>query len=151
MWSGNTDAADQEEMYMNKMVETSLIEDNIFSFYLTGLDGDSYIDYGKANPAAMSDPSQLVYMDVIDDTPWWTEYVTGLRIHTGVDEETSETIYESYSLPKVEGVTDTGSSCLIGPTKYMNTIRDKIAERTPSATWYNDLNNYIFWCEDIAA
>ena len=125
MWSGNSPSLDQEEMFMNKMVETSLIDKNIFSFYLTGVDGDSYIDFGEPNPAAMSDPADLVYMDVIDDTPFWTEYVTGIRFETGVDSN-GDLTYESYSIPASKSETDSGSSCIIGPTKYINTIRDKI-------------------------
>ena len=46
---------------------------------MTDTDNDSYIDFGTPNTAAMSDPADLIYIDIIDNNIWWTEYVTGVR------------------------------------------------------------------------
>lgn len=40
-------------MYMPQFATDSDITENTFSFYMTGLDGQSYIDFGTPNDAVM--------------------------------------------------------------------------------------------------
>ena len=64
---------------MNKMMTDSTIDQQVFSFYLTDLQGSSYIDFGAPNTAVMSDVNDIIYIDIIDDDAWWTNYVEGIR------------------------------------------------------------------------
>ena len=76
MWSGNKAGySDQHKMIMYALAEQSVITENVFSFFLTGEAGDSYIDFGTPNTAAMSAAEDLVWIDVIDDNDWWTANV----------------------------------------------------------------------------
>ena len=59
-------------MIMNKMFSDSTIDEKVFSFYLTGESGSSYIDFGTPNTAVMSDPSSILYIDIQDENRWWT-------------------------------------------------------------------------------
>ena len=48
LWSGNTADEDYDltEMLIPTMKEQGVITTEMFSFYLTGLEGESYIDFG---------------------------------------------------------------------------------------------------------
>ena len=76
---------------------------------MTDLSGDSYIDFGAYNEAAMSDPADLIWIDIIDNDIWWTEYVTGVRWGPEMNDPVE------YAVDSTKGLTDTGSSCIIGP------------------------------------
>lgn len=62
MWSGR--GQDVDELWMYSMIGDTSIVSNTFSFFLTGKDGASYIDFGEPDTAAMSDPNDLIYIDV---------------------------------------------------------------------------------------
>ena len=68
----------------------------------------------------MSDPADLIYIDIIDNNIWWTEYVTGVRWGDSLGDPTE------YYVESTEGLTDTGSSCIIGPYGPVATIRNTI-------------------------
>ena len=52
MWSGSWSLYDTTEMFMYAMDATSDITENTFSYYLTGTDEQSYLDFGAPNTAA---------------------------------------------------------------------------------------------------
>ena len=52
----------------------------------------------------MSDPSEMVELSVVENDPWWTNYVTGFRIGKELDQAWAIT-------PKL-AFTDSGTSCL---------------------------------------
>ena len=126
MWSGNSDDADQSEMFMNVIMDHGDLAEQTFSFYMAGLDSDSYIDFGTPNSAAMD--GSPVYMDTLDGNPWWSQSVTGFRFDSNTDSDQTE--YEVTSL--TEAITDTGTSCMSGPhleMDYINSVViNKIAE-----------------------
>ena len=95
---------------MNKMIDDSTIDQKVFSFYLTDLQGSSYIDFGTPNTAVMSDVNDIIYIDIIDDDAWWTNYVEGIRFGDLMNDVTE------YALTRSTALTDTGTSCVIGPT-----------------------------------
>ena len=107
-------------MIMNKMLTDSTITEKVFSFYLTDLDGSSYIDFGTPNTSVMSDPSDIIYIDIIDDDVWWTAKIEGLRWGSNMNDSTE------YMITQANALTDTGSSCIIGPTSEVNSIRNSI-------------------------
>ena len=51
-------------MIMHKMYSDSTIDEKVFSFYLTDLTGSSFIDFGTPNTSLMSDPANIVYIDI---------------------------------------------------------------------------------------
>ena len=63
----------------------------------------------------MSNPSDLIYIPSLNLGGWWTAYVTGWR-WDGTSTE--------YAAGAKVGITDTGTSCLYGPSGIMNHIRD---------------------------
>ena len=118
LWSGNKSAAIQEEMIMNKMFDDSTIDEKVFSFYLTDLAGSSYIDFGTPNTAVMSDPADIIWIPIEDDDYWWTAKVQGLRWGSLMNDSTE------YMITEADALTDTGTSCIIGPASEVNSIRN---------------------------
>ena len=88
MWSGNRSGADTTEMFMYKMYPDSTITERTFSFYMTGLDGQSYLDFGAPNPTLMADVP--IYIDIQDENLWWTEQLVGFRWSADFDAEQTE-------------------------------------------------------------
>jgi len=76
---------------------------------LTGTSGSSYIDFGTPNPSIVTDSSKVVYLDILDENPWWTQKITGFRWGDDWDDDTE------YKIPSAEAITDTGTSCIAGP------------------------------------
>ena len=79
MWSGNVRGYDTTEMFMYSLLDSGVIDLNIFSFYLTDQDGGSYIDFGEPNTSVMSDPNNILYLPIKANDYWWTSEVTGIR------------------------------------------------------------------------
>lgn len=117
MWSGNRNGYSDAEMLQPGLFDDNVITQNVFSFYLTGLFGTSYIDFGAIDTSLVTDTNDILWMDILDNDYWWTQKVTGFR-WDGEDIE-----YEIYEM---NGITDTGSSCIIGPSAYINLVQDSI-------------------------
>ena len=115
MWSGNRSGYDSTELFMQTLAATSDISENIFSFYLTGLEGESYIDFGTPNPAVTTETP--IYIDIEDEDYWWTAELTGFKWGSGMSDK------KEYKLSKGPlALTDTGSSCIIGPKSEVKRI-----------------------------
>lgn len=141
LWSGNKSGNFDEEMFMHKMYTDSTIDEKVFSFYLTGLSGSSYIDFGTPNTAVMSDPADIVYIDIESEDRWWTAQLQGLRWGSLMNDETE------YSITSASALTDTGTSCIIGPADAVFSIRNQILNTVESvvtdAKW-----DYTFDCSE---
>ena len=94
------------------MAKAGAITEPTFSFHLSGLAGKSYIDFGTPNSAAMKggDPSQVIYIQSIAGKIHWTNYITAMRFTSNTSDLSTK------SLTKTEATTDTGSSCILGPS-----------------------------------
>jgi len=57
----------------------------------------------------MSDPADLVWLDVLPGNFWWTNWIEGVRF--------GESLEQAYAVPKVAALTDTGSSCVLVSTQ----------------------------------
>ena len=143
LWSGNKSAAVQEEMIMNKMFTDSTIDEKVFSFYLTDLDNSSYIDFGTPNTAVMSDEADIIYIDIEDEDYWWSAKVQGLRWGSQMNDDTE------YSIVEANGLTDTGTSCIIGPSAEVLSIRNSILALSDDVQ-ENSSWDYTYPCEDAA-
>lgn len=127
MWSGNVSGYDTTEMFMYKMAADSDIDANIFSFYLTGEDSQSYIDFGTPNAAVSTDAP--IYIDIDDENEWFTADITGFRWGEGRSE---------YELKKARSaITDTGTSCIIGPRKEVKRIMRKILNKVDGRVYWS--------------
>ena len=103
---------------MYKMFADSTIDENVFSFYLTDQLGSSYIDFGTPNTAVMSDPADIVYIDIDDDNIWWTAPIQGMRWGSSMNDDTE------YAIESIDALIDTGTSCIIGPSAAIFSIRN---------------------------
>ena len=79
-----------------------------------GSTGLTYIDFGTPNTSVMSDPNDLIWIDSINYGGWWTNFVFGWR-WTGSSTE--------YGTTPAWALTDTGSSCIMGPKEVVDGIR----------------------------
>ena len=143
LWSGNYSAANQDEMIMNKMFDDSTIDEKVFSFYLTDLANDSYIDFGTPNTAVMSDPADIIWIPIEDNDYWWTAKVQGLRWGSLMNDSAE------YMLTEADALTDTGTSCIIGPSSEVNSIRNAMlalsSDVQSDSSW-----DYTYPCSDAA-
>ena len=116
-------------MLMNGLcADSASMKDNcVFSFYMTDHSGSSYIDFGAINTAIVTDTSKLVTMDIIEEEFWWAQWVTGFRWGNEWTDDQTE-----YKINKEYGMTDTGSSCIIGPPRTIDYITRTILSTSDS-------------------
>ena len=103
-------------LYVPALFAAGVISENIFSFLITGdanTTGNSYIDFGTPDTSVMTSESDIVWIPSTSVGGWWTNNVTGWR-YTGSSNE--------IGLPSTWALTDTGTSCLIGPSSVVNTV-----------------------------
>ena len=145
MWSGITDSADQSEMFMNGLMANGGISEKTFSFYLTGVDGDSYIDFGAPNESVMD--GDITWIEINETSDWWTSDLTSFRF-----DSTHRTTGQDFLIRSgvTEALTDTGTSCMTGPKEDMEFIIDQIiAQIEETVTVYTDDDwGYQFECPD---
>lgn len=69
-------------LYIDALKEQGLISERVFAFFLSNeLDEDvapSYMDIGYFDPSSMSRADDLVWLDVLPDDFWWSNYVEGI-------------------------------------------------------------------------
>ena len=107
-------------LVIQELYAANKITDDVFAFWLGGEDENSYLDIGTILDDGMRDPDELVWLDVVEDDFWWTNYITGLRT-TSVDGEVLE-----YAIDTSYGMTDTGTSCIYVPTDFYNSFMNMV-------------------------
>ena len=126
-------------MFMYKMYPDSTISERTFSFYMTGLSGQSYIDFGTPNTAIMTSASDILWMNILSEDYWWSQYITGFKWGSTMNDATE------YKIDTISALTDTGTSCIIGPTSAVASIRNQILNLatnvSTSSSW-----DYLFDC-----
>lgn len=89
-----------------------------------------------------------IYIDIQDENPWWTEQLTGFRWEASFDADQVEYAITSAT----DAITDTGSSCIVGPSAEVdyitNTILTEIA-KTKTVEAHNGWGA-LFECPVIA-
>ena len=68
----------------------------------------------------MSDPADIIYIPILDDDYWWTAKLQGLRWGSLMNDSTE------YMITEADALTDTGTSCIIGPSSEVNSIRNSM-------------------------
>ena len=125
---------------MPELYRAGSINQNVFSFFLTGLEGSSYMDFGKPNPNAMSNEDDLVWIQSRNINNMWTNYINGFRWRgDGIDRD-------EYYLANTFALTDTGSSCILGPSDTINYIVSNV-ENLVGDTYQDSRWGMLFWCD----
>ena len=62
----------------------------------------------------------MVWLDVVDNDFWWTNYVEGVKFRRPDGKETS------FSVQKAKATTDTGTSCVYMPYQYYESVLEQI-------------------------
>ena len=109
---------------------------------MTDLNNDSYIDFGTPD-ASIIGSTEVIYITIEDENYWWTSHVTGFRWGSSMNDSTE------YIIPETEGLTDTGSSCIIGPSYQLTPIMNTILNLSDTVTRDNSWD-YLFDCDDAA-
>ena len=93
----------------------------MFSFYLTGHEEESYIDFGPYDEQKITSIEDLVWLDVNPGEKLWSNSVTGLRW--------SHKSTELYKFERTRAFTDTGTSCILGPQDYIEWILETLEDQ----------------------
>ncbi len=102
---------DSGPILVEKLYEGKIISEPVFGWYLTGLENESYMDIGILTEDSIREGEQLVWMPVVNDDFWWTNFITGVKIND-----------LAYSLPHAYALTDTGTSCVYVPTSVYSRL-----------------------------
>ena len=110
---------------------------------MTNQSDQSYIDFGTPDASIIGDGSEIFWLSKDDPySPWWTNEVRGMKWKDVMNDT-----YETTFTP-TEAITDTGSSCLIGPSEYVDIIYNSILAQT-SVSVEDPSWGDIYWCSDI--
>ena len=86
----------------------------------------------------------VTYIDIEENNPWWTNRLTGFRWESSFDADQVEYAITTSNT----AITDTGSSCIVGPAEEVdyiyNTIIAAVAETT--VVYEHDSWGHIFSC-----
>ena len=116
----------------------------MFSFLITGdanTTGNSYIDFGTPDTSVMTSESDIVWINSTNVGGWWTSNVIGWR-YTGSSDE--------IGLTSTWALTDTGSSCLYGPSSVVNTVIADATALLTGPTIYDAGWGILFECAQTA-
>jgi len=130
-------------MFILEMAIDNAITEKKFSWYMSGLSGSTYIDFGAPN-TAVYDASNLIKMSIKSDNYHWTNTITGIRWKTNSNDKTE------YKFTEKNALTDTGSSCIIGPASEVNYFKNTILNMIPNVETHSSWS-YQFDCSDSSA
>lgn len=132
---------------VQELYKDELIENPIFGFYLTGVDGQSYLDIGRFQDGAVRNQSEMVWLKVVEDDFWWTNYITGIKFT-----KANRGIAYEYRLDSNKAMTDSGTSCVYMPNIIYDAVLNNIREMS-----MNRDNVEISWdgeilidCKDVS-
>ena len=142
LWSGNTNSIsyDKTMMFVPEMVTDSTITDKVFSWYMSGKAGKTYIDFGTPN-SSIYDNAKLIYIPIKDNNYWWTNSITGVRWTKNSANRVE------YKYTSSNALTDTGSSCIIGPAAMVDYFKNTILNTIPKVETHSSWD-YQFDCSD---
>ena len=132
----------REYLYARQLYEDGVISENTFSFLLTNtpwVSGESYIDFGAPNTSVMTSEDDIVWINSTTYGGWWTNYVTGWR-WSGSETE--------YAVTTRWALTDTGSSCILGPSETVDYWREEVFASIQGVRYTSDAWGYVFRCEE---
>jgi len=101
---------------IKSMYQADILTLNVFSFYLT-YSTSAYLDLGFIDNTAMKDPSNLIMHDT-GDSYFWSGTITAIRF--------GDADADAWQLDPLEGITDSGTSCILTPSKYFEWILEQM-------------------------
>lgn len=115
--------------FIEELYNANKINAPVFGFYLAGPDEQSYLDVGVIQKSAMRDPTEMVWIDVENESFWWEASITGIKIQSQTDPDAGV----AYSIKSGStALTDTGSSCTYIPPQYYSTFAEAFMKATDS-------------------
>ena len=116
--SGNTDwkSWGTYQLLVPSLYKQGVLSKNMFSWALETKEHPSYMDFGPADESVMSNPADMVWLDILDDKYWgyfWTNYLTAFSVSSSS---------EVWNLDPTPAITDSGSSCLVGPSAQVKIL-----------------------------
>ena len=99
------------------------------------------MDFGAPNASVYTD--SITWLTIESSNFWWTQQLTGFKWDSAVSGVTDTTEYAITSA--TEALTDTGSSCIVGPSAEADSIRNTILN-TLSETFETSGWDYNFDC-----
>ena len=97
------------------LYEGGVISEPVFGWYLSDMSDESYVDIGFLSAESIREGEELVWLPVVEDDFWWTNFVTAIKFD---DEE--------FALSTAYAMTDTGTSCAYVPSSLYFYITDKV-------------------------
>jgi hypothetical protein len=104
------------------------------------VDCQSYMDFGAPDDAVING-QEIVWLDVVENDNGWTNYISGFK--WGNDE--SPILYQ---LGNLKAYTDTGTSCISGPTSELLWIKKQLLQMITSYSANTDWGE-VFSCNEI--
>ena len=104
---GSGNKTGKSTLFVPSLHTKGVLSKNMFSVYIGQDVSDSYIDFGTPDTSVMTSESDIVWINSTNVGGWWTANVIGWR-YTGSSDEVG--------LTSTWALTDTGSSCLYGPS-----------------------------------
>ena len=95
---------------------------------MTGLGGTTYIDFGTPDASIVGDGSQILWFNVNQNSYYWTNTVYGLKWGDRSSNPGQEIVYTT----PITGLTDTGTSCIIGPKAQIDVIFNEAISKATS-------------------
>lgn len=121
---------------IQSLYDGGVISEPVFGWLMAGTDETSYVDIGMLTPDSIRKDEEIVWMDVVYDDFWWTNFVTGVKIDGN-----------EYQVPKSYAITDTGTSCIYVPTDIYKAMEEKILEDITSVD-YDEEGYPYFDCKE---
>ena len=104
------------QLLIPSLYKQGVISKNQFSWVLETDAHSSYLDFGPADESSMSNPKDIAWLDILDDDYYgyfWTNYMKGFSLSNTA---------EIWNFNATPAITDSGSSCIIGPSKAMKIL-----------------------------
>lgn len=106
---------DEGPLLIPTLAKNGVISEPVFGWFITDEEEQSYLDIGVLTADSIREGEELVWIDVLYDDYWWTNFVNGIKING-----------KGFKTPKDFALTDTGTSCIYVPSSIHRAIEDMI-------------------------
>ena len=137
---GNT-----ERLLVYNLKADGVISENKFSIVFKDVaaqdSGDrSYIEFGRHDTSAMSDEADLVWLDIIPDSFYWAQYISGVKFG-GLDSD----VDASFGFESTWAYIDSTAMTITGPKNEVRFIVDALTDVLDVYTYYANNTDYPYF------